>query len=66
MHEQIMIAEWRAHVPDDATVIHLGDICYGHNGGNTRFRRLLAKELTGARKFLIKGNHDRQGVQLLP
>lgn len=60
-HEEIMIAEWRAHVPDDATVIHLGDICYGHNGGNTRFRRLLSKELTGGRKFLIKGNHDRQG-----
>ena len=30
-HEQVMIAEWRAHVPDDATVLHLGDICYRSN-----------------------------------
>jgi calcineurin-like phosphoesterase family protein len=59
-HEQVMIAQWRKVVPDDATVIHLGDICYGHNGGNTRFRRLTSKELTGKRKLLIKGNHDNQ------
>lgn len=59
-HEQVMIAEWRAHVPDDATVIHLGDISYGHNGGDTRFRRLLSKELTGKTKYLIMGNHDRK------
>ncbi len=56
-HEQVMIAEWRAHVPDDATVLHLGDLCYK---GNARFKHLLAKELTGARKLLIKGNHDHQ------
>lgn len=59
-HDQIMIAEWRAHVPDDATVLHLGDVCYGHNGGNTRFKRLTSKELTGARKLIIQGNHDNQ------
>jgi calcineurin-like phosphoesterase family protein len=55
-----MIAEWRKEVPDDATVVHLGDISYGHNGGDTRFRRLLSKELTGAKKLLILGNHDRK------
>lgn len=62
-HEQVMIAEWRAHVPDDASVIHLGDACYGHNGGNTRFRKIISKELTGGRKLLIQGNHDRQGYR---
>lgn len=56
-HEQVMIAEWRAHVPDDATVLHLGDLCYR---SNARFKNITAKELTGARKLLIKGNHDHQ------
>lgn len=56
-HEQVMIAEWRAHVPDDATVLHLGDLAYR---GNARFKNLLAPELTGARKLIILGNHDRQ------
>lgn len=56
-HEQIMIAEWRKWVPDDATVLHLGDLAYSSNG---RFKHIVAKELTGARKLLIQGNHDRQ------
>lgn len=56
-HEQVMIAEWRAHVPDDATVLHLGDLCYK---SNARFKNIIAPELTGARKLLILGNHDKQ------
>lgn len=56
-HEQVMIAEWRKEVPDDATVLHLGDLAYR---SNARFKHLTAKELTGARKLLIKGNHDKQ------
>jgi calcineurin-like phosphoesterase family protein len=56
-HEQVMIAEWRAHVPDDATVLHLGDLAYR---GNARFKNLIAPELTGAKKLIILGNHDRQ------
>lgn len=60
-HEEVMIAEWRAHVPDDATVLHLGDLSYGHNGGDTRFKRIIAPELTGKRKLLVRGNHDRKG-----
>jgi calcineurin-like phosphoesterase family protein len=59
-HEQVMIAEWRAHVPDDATVLHLGDLTYR---GNARFKHLIAKELTGERKLLIKGNHDKQSFK---
>lgn len=57
-HEQTMLAEWRAHVPDDATILHLGDLSYR---SNARFKHLMSKELTGGRKLLIKGNHDRQG-----
>lgn len=56
-HEQVMIAEWRAEVPDDAAVLHLGDLCYK---SNAQFKHILAPELTGARKFLIQGNHDKQ------
>jgi calcineurin-like phosphoesterase family protein len=55
-HEQVMIAEWRAHVPDHATVLHLGDLAYR---GNAFFKHVVSKELTGARKLLILGNHDR-------
>ena len=39
-HEQVMIAEWRKEVPDDATVLHLGDLCYR---SNARFKHLVAK-----------------------
>jgi calcineurin-like phosphoesterase family protein len=56
-HEQVMIAEWRKEVPDDATVLHLGDLAYR---GNARFKNLIAKELTGERKIIVFGNHDRQ------
>jgi calcineurin-like phosphoesterase family protein len=55
-HEERMIAEWRATVPADGTVLHLGDLSYSNNA---RFRALQSKELTGARKLLIRGNHDR-------
>lgn len=58
-HDQLMIAEWRKEVPDDATVIHLGDLCYK---GNTYFRHVVAPELTGKNKLLILGNHDRKGI----
>jgi calcineurin-like phosphoesterase family protein len=56
-HEQVMLAEWRANVPDDATVVHLGDLAYRDNA---RFRHIIAPELTGAKKKIILGNHDRQ------
>jgi calcineurin-like phosphoesterase family protein len=55
-HEEIMLSEWRKEVPDDATVLHLGDIAYR---GNAVFKHLIAKELTGERKLIILGNHDR-------
>lgn len=56
-HDQLMIAEWRKWVPDDHTLLHLGDLAYK---GNARFKHLTAQELTGGRKLLIQGNHDRQ------
>ena len=60
-HEQVMIAEWRKEVPDDATLLHLGDLSYGHAGGDTRFKHLIAPELPGKRKLIVRGNHDRKG-----
>lgn len=56
-HEQAMIAEWRKVVGPEDTLLHLGDLNYG---SNARFKNLTAKELTGGRKLLIQGNHDRQ------
>lgn len=56
-HDQVMIAEWRAHVPNDATVLHLGDLVYR---GNARFKHIVAPELVARRRLLIKGNHDHQ------
>lgn len=66
-HEQVMIAQWRATVPDDATLLHLGDLAYSNNA---RFRALTARELPPfthldaptphkGRKLLIEGNHDK-------
>jgi calcineurin-like phosphoesterase family protein len=56
-HEQVILAEWRAAIPADATVLHLGDLSYK---SNSFFKNIIAKELTGDRKLLIAGNHDRQ------
>lgn len=56
-HEQVILAEWRREVPDHATVLHLGDLAYRNNGF---FKNIIAPELTGTRKLLIMGNHDRQ------
>lgn len=56
-HEEAMLAEWRKVVPDDATVLHLGDLVFS---GNARFKNIIAPQLTGARKLLILGNHDHQ------
>ena len=55
-HDQVILEQWRAHVPDDATVLHLGDLCWKNNGW---FEHVIAPRLTGARKLLIQGNHDK-------
>lgn len=55
-HDQVILEQWRAHVPDDATVLHLGDLCWKSNAW---FRNIIAPRLTGARKLLILGNHDK-------
>lgn len=56
-HEQIMMERWARAVPDDATVLHLGDLSYK---SNSLFKNVIAKHLTGSRKLLIRGNHDKQ------
>lgn len=54
-----MMEEWSRTVPDDATVLHLGDLSYRNNA---MFKNVYSKHLTGKRKLLIKGNHDRQSA----
>lgn len=55
-HDQIIMEEWARYVPDDATVLHLGDLCWR---GNAWFKNMIAPHLTGERKLLIRGNHDK-------
>lgn len=56
-HEQVIMEEWASIVPDEGTVLHLGDLSYRNNAF---FKNMIAKHLTGARKLLVLGNHDRQ------
>jgi calcineurin-like phosphoesterase family protein len=55
-HESIMMEEWARAVPEDGVVLHLGDLCYK---GNAFFKNMIAPHLTGSKKHLIMGNHDR-------
>lgn len=56
-HEQIIMEEWARTVPEDDTVLHLGDLSYRNN---TMFKKVISKHLPGQRKLLVSGNHDRQ------
>lgn len=55
-HDQLIMENWAADIPEDATVIHLGDLCYK---GNAMFQHMVAPHLTGSRKLLVLGNHDK-------
>lgn len=60
-HEHVMMERWAQAVPEDATVIHLGDVTYK---GSRKFEKLIAPHLTGKRKLLILGNHDTARLSL--
>ena len=51
-HDEALIANWNAKVPQGASVYFLGDFCF--NKDNIR---KIAKRLNGT-IFFIKGNHD--------
>lgn len=48
--------EWARAVPEDETLLCLGDLSWKNNG---MFRHVISKHLTGDPKYLILGNHDR-------
>lgn len=54
--DALMIKKWREVVPPADTVLHLGDLCWNSNAA---FKQTVAPKLTGARKLLIRGNHDK-------
>lgn len=56
-HDTIIMEEWARSVPEDGTVLCLGDLSWKNNSW---FEHMIAPHLTGAVKLLIKGNHDRQ------
>lgn len=66
-HDQALIENWNATVPEDGIVFHLGDFCY-KGGGFSTIQHL--KGLLHGQIILIRGNHDpdtrkRQNIQNL-
>jgi calcineurin-like phosphoesterase family protein len=57
-HDHLIMEEWARAVPaEDSTLLHLGDLAWK---SNARFKNMVAPHLTGERKLLILGNHDKQ------
>lgn len=59
-HEAMMIKRWRSTVNPNHTVLHLGDLFFARKGGEKRFVEEIAPQLTGKRRYLILGNHDKR------
>lgn len=57
-HDRLMVEEWQATVPADGTVLHLGDLVY--RGEPEKFKLNIAPRLTGKKKYMLMGNHDKQ------
>lgn len=55
-HESLMLERVATNVGPDDTLLCLGDLCYSNNAA---FRALVSPYLTGGRKLLIMGNHDK-------
>ncbi len=58
---RVMIARWNAVVGHEDTVYHLGDFAMGKRSEWPLFLR----QLNGAKKILILGNHDRSARQMI-
>jgi calcineurin-like phosphoesterase family protein len=56
---RVMIERWNAVVGPEDTVYHLGDFAMGKPSEWPAFLR----QLNGAKKILIRGNHDRSSRQ---
>lgn len=56
-HTRVMVDAWREAVPTiNSTLLHLGDLTYR---GKQKFIDHIAPRLTGERKLLMLGNHDK-------
>lgn len=58
-HDELMVKRWNETIGSDNTVLHLGDLTFR---GRDFFKHQIAPRLTGAHKYLILGNHDKQKV----
>lgn len=58
-HETMMISRWEKVVPDNAAIVHLGDLFFGGDQGFIDFYLNIAPRLTG-QKYLVLGNHDKR------
>lgn len=61
-HEVIMLDNWIRRVPDDAQILHLGDVFLGKQGNPERWARVISR--MPGEKFLILGNHDKAKLRL--
>jgi calcineurin-like phosphoesterase family protein len=61
-HETIMLDGWIRLVPDDAQILHLGDVFLGKQGNPTRWARIISR--MPGEKFLVLGNHDKQNARI--
>lgn len=60
-HNELMLTRWVETVPAKGLLLHLGDLMY--RGGKSWFHDKIASELTGYKKLLVLGNHDKQSKQ---
>ena len=61
-HEVIMLDNWIRRVPEDAQILHLGDVFMGKQGNPERWARVVSR--MPGEKFLIWGNHDKAKYRL--
>lgn len=59
-HETIMVKHWQRAIKSNDTILHLGDLFFGGRDGYERFEREITPALTGRRKYIILGNHDKR------
>lgn len=61
-HEVIMLDNWIKRVPEDAQILHLGDVFMGKQGNPERWARVVSR--MPGQKFLVWGNHDKAKYRL--
>jgi len=59
-HDEVLVANWKKKIPENAIVYHLGDVGFG---SSERVKKIL-EELPG-KIYLIVGNHDLPRIEAI-